>query len=223
MSLSDNQQGGPATIKKSGDKQNPCEARSATRSWLRYRPPLRTPSVVTFSSRLSRYSLDVHKEKIAVALAEEGRTGDVRSYGSIDNTPGALGKLLKKLSAGRQLSCCYEAGGCGYNVYRQILAAGHTCIVAAPSRIPRPAGDRVKTDRRDAVMLAKLHRASMFANVNWHAYSSTDDIESLATSAGVHVSIVAGRWQREHADYRKFSRLIVRNTVRNLIAKELFQ
>jgi transposase len=104
--------------------------------------------------------LDVHKEKIAVAIAEEGRTGEVRSYGSIDNTPAAIARLLTKL--GKQecrLSFCYEAGGCGYGVYRQIVASGHHCDVVAPSRIPRPTSDRIKTDRRDAIMLAKLHRS----------------------------------------------------------------
>lgn len=104
--------------------------------------------------------LDVHKEKIVVALAEEGRSGDVRNYGSIDNTPLALDKLLKKLSKeGCKLHFCYEAGCCGYGVHRQIVDSGHCCDVIAPSRIPRPTADRIKTDRRDALMLAKLHRA----------------------------------------------------------------
>lgn len=64
----------------------------------------------------TRYiGLDVHKAKIAVAIAEEGRTGDVRTYGSIDNTAAALAKLLQKLNtAGATLHLCYEAGGCGY-------------------------------------------------------------------------------------------------------------
>jgi HTH-type transcriptional regulator/antitoxin HigA len=74
----------------------------------------------------------------------------------------------------------------------------------------------------DDLARESLIPSSMFANVNWHAYSSNEDIQSLAAAAGVHVSIAAGRWQREHTDYRKFSRLIERNTVRNLIAKELF-
>src|SRR5580704_5186120 len=104
--------------------------------------------------------LDVHKEKIAVAIAEEGRTGEVRSYGSIDNTPTALARLLTKLGKHEcRLSFCYEAGGCGYGVYRQIMDAGHHCDVVAPSRIPRPTSDRIKTDHRDAIMLAKLHRS----------------------------------------------------------------
>jgi transposase len=104
--------------------------------------------------------LDVHKEKIVVAIAEEGRSADVRGYGSIDNTPAALDKLIKKLGeGGRSLHFCYEAGCCGYGVHRQIVDSGQYCDVIAPSRIPRPTGDRVKTDRRDAIMLAKLHRA----------------------------------------------------------------
>lgn len=104
--------------------------------------------------------LDVHKEKIAVGIAEEDRGSEVRAYGSIDNTPDALGKLLRKLSrGGAEIFACYEAGACGYNVYRQIVASGHQCVVVAPSRIPRPSGDRVKTDRRDAMMLARLHRS----------------------------------------------------------------
>jgi transposase len=59
----------------------------------------------------------------------------------------------------KHLFACYEAGACGYNVYRQIVATGHHCDVVAPSRIPRATGDRVKTDRRDAMMLARLHRS----------------------------------------------------------------
>jgi len=100
--------------------------------------------------------LDVHKKKIAVAIAEEGRNGEVLSYGSIDNTPEALTKLLKKLRRDdATLHLCYEAGGCGYGVYRQIVEAGHICDVIAPSLIPRPTGDRVKTDRRDAAVFAE--------------------------------------------------------------------
>lgn len=104
--------------------------------------------------------LDVHKETIAVAIAEEERLSEVRSFGTIDNMPDALAKLLRKLSRdGSEIFACYEAGACGYNVHRQIVAAGHQCVVVAPSRIPRACGDRVKTDRRDAIMLARLHRS----------------------------------------------------------------
>jgi transposase len=104
--------------------------------------------------------LDVHKKTIAVALAEAGRRNDVREYGKIANTPTALNALAAKLSrAGSELRFCYEAGPCGYGIQRQLTLTGHGCVVVAPSLIPRKPGDRIKTDRRDAINLAKLHRA----------------------------------------------------------------
>ena len=103
--------------------------------------------------------LDVHKETIAVAVAD-GEGGEVRYLGEIANQPTAVKRLLNKLSrAGERLRFCYEAGPCGYDLYRQITAAGHACIVVAPALIPRKPGVRIKTDRRDAVSLARLDRA----------------------------------------------------------------
>ena len=104
--------------------------------------------------------LDVHKDTIAVAAAELGKRGEVREYGKIANTPVALRTLVAKLTrGGNTLRFCYEAGPCGYGIQRQLTAAGHECVVVAPSLIPRRQGDRIKTDRRDAINLAKLHRA----------------------------------------------------------------
>ena len=104
--------------------------------------------------------LDVYKDTIAVALAEAGKRGDVREYGKVANTPAALRTLAAKLAShGWRLRFCYEAGPCGYGIQRQLSEAGHECVVVAPSLIPRKPGDRVKTDRRDAINLAKLHRA----------------------------------------------------------------
>src|SRR2546421_10512807 len=104
--------------------------------------------------------LDTSKLRNSVAIAEGGRTGEVRFLGEIDNTPAAVRKLVKKLATKyERLSFCYEAGPTGYGAYRQITGLGHDCIVAAPSLIPKKPGDRVKTNRRDAVTLAKLHRA----------------------------------------------------------------
>ena len=104
--------------------------------------------------------LDVHKDTIAVALAETGARKDVREYGKIANTATALNALAVKLSrAGSELQFCYEVGPCGYGIQRQLSLAGHDCVVVAPSLIPRKPGDRIKTDRRDAINLAKLHRA----------------------------------------------------------------
>jgi transposase len=104
--------------------------------------------------------LDVHKDTIAIAVAVAGKREEVREYGKIANTSDALKTLTAKLSrAATKLRFCYEAGPCGYGIQRQLTAAGHGCVVVAPSLIPRKPGDRVKTDRRDAVNLARLHRA----------------------------------------------------------------
>lgn len=105
--------------------------------------------------------LDVHKETIAVAIAEYGRA-EPAYYGEIANTPKKVTKLIERLSArygGERLLWVYEAGPCGYGLYRQLIATGHACEVVAPSLIPKKAGDRRKTDRRDALGLARLARA----------------------------------------------------------------
>jgi transposase len=104
--------------------------------------------------------LDVHKDTIVIALAESGKRGEVREYGKIPNTPAAVKAAAAKLArGGSELRFCYEAGPCGYGIQRQLVACGHECVVVAPSLIPRRPGDRIKTDRRDAINLAKLHRA----------------------------------------------------------------
>ena len=103
--------------------------------------------------------LDVHKEMIAVAVAYPGRS-EPTSLGNIANTKKAVVRLIGRLSAhGEALGVCYEAGPCGYEVYRWVKEQNQDCMVVAPSKIPRKAGDRVKTDRRDAVKLALLHRS----------------------------------------------------------------
>jgi transposase len=102
--------------------------------------------------------LDVHKETIAVAVAEAG-AGPARSVGTIPHTPEAVAKLVRKLGAPARLRCCYEAGPCGYALYRQLRALGVACQVVAPTLIPVRPGDRVKTDRRDAEKLARLLRS----------------------------------------------------------------
>jgi len=112
------------------------------------------------ADRITYVGLDVHKEGIVVAVAAGDLRGEVREYGRIANTATALDRLLHKLGgAGVSLRFCYEAGPCGYGIQRRLTALGHECVVVAPSLIPRRAGDRIKTDRRDAASLAKLHRA----------------------------------------------------------------
>ncbi|MBB5696599.1 transposase [Roseomonas pecuniae] len=104
--------------------------------------------------------LDVHKATIAVCVAEAGRDGEVRVIGEIPNEPSALDKLVARLGrGGRTLRFAHEAGPCGYGVYRHLRDRGHDCVVVAPSLIPRKPGERIKTDRRDATALARLHRA----------------------------------------------------------------
>ncbi len=103
--------------------------------------------------------LDTHKDTIAVAISE-ARSGAVRYYGAIPNEPKAIAKLVKTLTAtGAVVSFCYEAGPCGYGLYRQLTELGQACVVVAPSLIPTKPGNRVKTDRRDSEALARLHRA----------------------------------------------------------------
>jgi transposase len=110
--------------------------------------------------KYSKYvGLDVHKETIAVSIAE-ANGGEVRYVGEISNTPESVEKLVKRLRKdGETFSFCYEAGPCGYSLYRQLREMGQECQVVAPSLIPKKAGDRVKTDRRDSMTLARLHRA----------------------------------------------------------------
>lgn len=103
--------------------------------------------------------LDVHKETIAVAIAPEGNT-EVRRYGIIGGTLEALDKLIRKLSTPNlELRFVYEAGPCGYVIYRHLKSKGLSCHVVSASLIPKKASDRVKTDRRDADQLARLYRA----------------------------------------------------------------
>jgi transposase len=90
--------------------------------------------------------LDTSKMKISVALAEDGRQGELRFFGDIDNTPETVRRFVTKLSSKyARLLFCYEAGPTGYGLYRQIIALGHDCVVIAPSLTPQKPGERVKT------------------------------------------------------------------------------
>jgi len=104
--------------------------------------------------------MDVHKETIAVAYAAEDREAEVVAFGTIGTRQCDIDKLIRKLQAkGKRLPVVYEAGPCGYWLYRYLTKKNLKCWVVAPSQIAKKAGDRVKTDRRDAMQLARLLRS----------------------------------------------------------------
>jgi transposase len=104
--------------------------------------------------------IDVSKARNAIAVADGERGGEVRFVGEVDATGESVRRLVKRLTAkGERAHFCYEAGPTGYGLHRLVTSLGHPCTVVAPSLIPRKPGDRVKTNRRDAVALARLLRA----------------------------------------------------------------
>ena len=152
--------------------------------------------------------LDVHKETIAVAIAD-GRTSDVRFYGGISNTPDAVAAVLKKIAQRYgKLHVVYEAGPCGYGLYRQINSAGHVCAVVSPAHTPRRAGDRVKTDRRDAILLARLARAGELTSV-WVPDQTHEAMRDLIRAREVAVKTVRQARQRIQGFLLRYGRRYV--------------
>src|SRR6202522_1001935 len=109
------------------------------------------------SEKLRFLGMDVHGETIAAAIAEPD--GEIRSLGTIPNRMESIRKLLKKVGPVEHLKSCYEAGPTGYVLYWQLAELGVQCEVIAPTLAPMKAGDRVKTDRRDAERLARSYRS----------------------------------------------------------------
>ncbi|CAM5761511.1 IS110 family transposase ISMtsp6 [Labrys miyagiensis] len=104
--------------------------------------------------------IDVAKLRNAIAVAEAGREGEVRYFGEVDASATSMRRVIQRIAARfKRIHFCYEAGPTGYGLYRLIHLLGHECTVVAPSLIPRKPGDRVKTNRRDALSLARLLRA----------------------------------------------------------------
>ncbi len=120
--------------------------------------------------------LDVHAETIAVAVAEAD--GEVRSLGVIPNRGESIRKLVKRLGPAEHLRACYEAGPTGYVLYWQLTELGVECVVIAPTLVPVKAGDRVKTDRRDALKLARSHRAGDLTAV-WVPDAASEALRDL--------------------------------------------
>ncbi len=111
--------------------------------------------------------LDVHKDTIVVAIAESGREAPFYRC-EIVNKPGRIARLVERLSEqydGQILLFCYEAGSCGYVLHRQLIKSGHDCIVVAPSLVPQKPGERIKTDKRDALKLARHLRSGELTSV----------------------------------------------------------
>ena len=110
--------------------------------------------------------LDVHSKTISVAIADEGRKGEVRHYGTIENTIEAIEKVIKSLTAtGAEPRFIYEAGPCGFALYRYLTGNGFKCIVTSPAMIPKRGNVRIKNDRRDALTLARLYRAGELTGI----------------------------------------------------------
>lgn len=122
--------------------------------------------------------LDVHKEQTTIAILESHRQAQPRNYGNIATTQHALERAMRRIAKQqkRQLSdlhVCYEASGCGFWIARRLLQMGIHCDVIAPSLIPTRSGDRVKTDKRDAAKLARMHRSNDLVAV--HVPDSVDE------------------------------------------------
>ena len=110
--------------------------------------------------------LDVHSKTISVAIADEGREGEVRHYGTIENTTEAIDKVIKSLTAaGDELRFIYEAGPCGFALYRYLTGNSFKCIITSPAMIPKRSSVRIKNDRRDALTLARLYRAGELSGI----------------------------------------------------------
>jgi transposase len=169
-------------------------------------------------------AFDTSKLRHAVAIADGGRTGEVRFFGEIESTAAATAKLVRKL-AGKygRLTFCYEAGPTGYVLQRQIASLGHECVVVAPSLIPKRPGDKVKTNRRDAVSLAKLLRAGELTPV-WvpergheamrdltraretavmDLRSKRQQISALLLRQGRHYTANKKTWTKAHMNWRR--------------------
>lgn len=143
-------------------------------------------TVNRFLSEYPAYiGLDVHKDSIVISVAEAGRA-EPAPRGEISNRPKSVHKLVERLSreyGGEVLLFCYEAGPCGYDLYRRIISLGHDCQVVAPSLIPKKPGERIKTDRRDASKLARSLRSGDLTVV-WVPDEEQESMRDLTRARG---------------------------------------
>ncbi|PWA12725.1 IS110 family transposase [Pueribacillus theae] len=149
--------------------------------------------------------LDVSKEKIAVAVADEGR-GIPRYVGMIPHTVEAIKNLVKQLGDPQQLRICYEAGPTGYGLYRLLSSLGIECDVIAPSLIPQKPGQRIKTDRRDAIRLAQLYRAGELTPV----YVPAEEDEALRDLVRAREDVKEDELRAKH----RLTKFLLRHDIR---------
>ena len=156
--------------------------------------------------------IDVAKARNAVAIADGERGGEVRYLGEVDASEESMRRLVKRIVAKhRQAHFCYEAGPTGYGLYRLITTLGHPCTVVAPSLIPRKPGDRVKTNRRDAVALAKLLRAGELTAV-WVPDEGHEAMRDLVRARAGAVETLRVHRQQVSAFMLKHGRIFPRKT-----------
>lgn len=148
--------------------------------------------------------LDVSKEKIAVAVADEGRS-EPRYIGMINNTVEAIRKMMKRLGEPGQLQVCYEAGPTGYGLYRLLKSFDIECEVIAPSLIPQKPGERVKTDKRDAKKLATLYRAGELTPI----YVPSEDDEALRDLVRAREDVKEDELRAKH----RLTKFLLRNEI----------
>ena len=122
--------------------------------------------------------LDVHKDSITAAAAEPGRE-KARLIGKVAHDVPKLLKALAKIGTAEELHIVYEAGPTGYGLQRTLTKRGYVCEVIAPSKTPRKAGNRVKTDARDSLELAEYSRAGKLVTV-WIPDPADEAIRDLS-------------------------------------------
>jgi len=154
--------------------------------------------------------IDVAKLRNAIAIADAGREGEVRFFGEVDASGVNMRRVILRI-AGKfdRMHFCYEAGPTGYGLYRLIRSLGHECTVVAPSLIPRKPGDRVKTNRRDAVSLARLLRAGELTAV-WVPDEGHESMRDLVRARAAAVETLRVHRQQVSAFMLKHGRVYPR-------------
>jgi len=154
--------------------------------------------------------IDVAKARNAVAIADGERGGEVRFLGEVDASEESMRRLVRRIASRQeQVHFCYEAGPTGYGLHRLITSMGYPCAVVAPSLIPRKPGDRVKTNRRDAIALAKLLRAGELTAV-WVPDEGHEAMRDLVRGRAAAVETLRVHRQQVSAFMLKHGRVFPR-------------